>query len=705
MPTFTWTLPDPLNNKAKTLSIYVTELQTAINVKRTAISLVPITFIDQSVGKKFRLDAVEELKTVTNDLAILYGYPTGVEDTALLGRPYVTITRKYGKEVCHYPILNDLRVVLNLLVRKIKLPKLCATNWRQVWPVNYEFANWEIASDFFSNIPIDVQTGVGGVCPQGPPICPNTIPGVFISSSLRTTERSLIVGNKEGPIGGPYYDIPQTGLPGVSSVFDETYFYGVLGLEVKRWRRDGAGSTEIVCTMPSTISGHGIIPDGRTLAWGVGGIDKDYIYMLGFPWDDFLGINTIVYSRSSKIPGGTPSIPGEFFLNASGASADIWNGSHFPLINAGDGIHKSGTSLDNVVIKDGKIYGIYKEYIQYLFYKHTYPPAPDDYQIGPLATMGSCFVEIPFFTGLIFPPGGTGGINISDLYKDSIAWPYPMEDWVVYRLKHESIVGDSNNYLWWTRETNPGMCLWPNELPPSEIKTIVSGYSGGGSEIPSVDYSGELVCKALYPHQIDTVESYLRRAEPTIDYVISNFITTSRIEGDPFDTIEVSWNLTPGTFRYIMKWGTTPTAINFVGKNVYPHENINVTSFTVPHGFPHYVQMEVYTGQGSFKNDYVEFPVPIPSAPILLSVDSGSNSGELAVTYGLGSPFTVVTGSIVIYKLVGDTGPWSSVQAGLTGLYTITDLIPGANYDVKMRVYNDSGYSGLSNMLTGAAKL
>jgi hypothetical protein len=119
--TFTWTAPDPLNNTTKTRSIYVSELQVAVNVKRAEIGLPPISFIDQSVGKKFRLSAIEELKTTLNDLAILYGYPTGVQDSALLGRPYVEITKKYGKYVCHYPILNDLRIVLNLLSVRVIL--------------------------------------------------------------------------------------------------------------------------------------------------------------------------------------------------------------------------------------------------------------------------------------------------------------------------------------------------------------------------------------------------------------------------------------------------------------------------------------------------------------------------------------------------------------------------------------------------------
>lgn len=113
--TFIWTSPDPLNNKAKTRSIYVTELQSAINVKRVEIAQSQLSFINQNIGKKFLLGAIEELKTVVNQLAIDFGYPTGVEDADLLGRSYVTITKKYGKSVCHYPILNDLRTVLNKL--------------------------------------------------------------------------------------------------------------------------------------------------------------------------------------------------------------------------------------------------------------------------------------------------------------------------------------------------------------------------------------------------------------------------------------------------------------------------------------------------------------------------------------------------------------------------------------------------------------
>ena len=113
---FIWTAPDLLNRTAKTLSTYVTEIQDAVNVKRAEIALVPISFINQRVGKKFRLAAIEELKTEINDLAILFGYPTGVADPLLLNRPWVTMSKRFGKYLTSYPIINDMRLVLNALI-------------------------------------------------------------------------------------------------------------------------------------------------------------------------------------------------------------------------------------------------------------------------------------------------------------------------------------------------------------------------------------------------------------------------------------------------------------------------------------------------------------------------------------------------------------------------------------------------------------
>lgn len=113
---FIWTIPDPLDKNAETRSIYVTELQAAVNTRRAEIGQIPLSFIDQGVGTIFRLDAIEELKTVTEQLVSDFGYVLGIYDPTLLGRDWVEITKKFGAYVCHYPILNDLRIVLNNLV-------------------------------------------------------------------------------------------------------------------------------------------------------------------------------------------------------------------------------------------------------------------------------------------------------------------------------------------------------------------------------------------------------------------------------------------------------------------------------------------------------------------------------------------------------------------------------------------------------------
>ena len=133
---FIWTAPDPLNNKAVTRSIYITELQEAVNEKRVEIALAPISFINQRVGKKFRFRAITELKIEINDLAILYGYPTGVQDPALLGRDWVSMTKRFGKYLVSYPIINDMRMVLDDLISV--LPKLVIINWTEGDGVTYE---------------------------------------------------------------------------------------------------------------------------------------------------------------------------------------------------------------------------------------------------------------------------------------------------------------------------------------------------------------------------------------------------------------------------------------------------------------------------------------------------------------------------------------------------------------------------------------
>ena len=114
MAQFIWTEPDPLDNTAQTRSIFVTELQDAANVKRAELGQPDLVFTDQSIGQLFSLTAIDELKEAIENLATDFGY-SGISDPNLLGRDWVEITKKYGKEVCHYPIINDMRQVLNAI--------------------------------------------------------------------------------------------------------------------------------------------------------------------------------------------------------------------------------------------------------------------------------------------------------------------------------------------------------------------------------------------------------------------------------------------------------------------------------------------------------------------------------------------------------------------------------------------------------------
>lgn len=115
-----WTAPDPLVIDSKTRSIYITELQDALQEKRIAIGQIAyIGLVNQNVGKTMQLQAISQLETLVNKLAEDYGYVGGITNIALLGRPYVIMPNNAGKKVTSFPIINDLRQVLDSLVKQL----------------------------------------------------------------------------------------------------------------------------------------------------------------------------------------------------------------------------------------------------------------------------------------------------------------------------------------------------------------------------------------------------------------------------------------------------------------------------------------------------------------------------------------------------------------------------------------------------------
>jgi len=688
--TFVWTSPDPLNNTAKTRSIYITELQDAVNVKRAEIGLVPIIFIDQQVGKKFRLDAIEELKTVTNNLAILYGYPTGIQDPALLGRPYVTITKKFGKEVAHYPIINDLRMVLNLLVEQYPNPIVVSRNWVDgdgVFGNPSRFGNFEMATNPLSQDPVYYE-----------------LPSTLITDTPYATDISIIFDNKEGPIGGPYNTIPGFGS---SDVFDDTYFYEIQsGGAVYRWKRDGSSTAkELVVTFSFKFPDYA--PLGEENTWEYITVDGNYIYAVGNKSTAGPNLRPIkaIYGRSVKTPGSSPIK--EFWYDANACNAEAGPFPAYPpvapLLQYPDQ-HVAAISIGRPFVKNGKVYVAYRDRANYY--------GPYLAEMGWWWYVGSCIVEITqAANGGIWANDGTG---ISRVGIESPSKAHTSNPWIgpTAYYGHNSILTNSNNYIWMAGVKSQTIQFGRKQdgtfyppIPPVIPSYFSSLTYGGSKSLYTKDYDNNDITASMFG--LDTVEAYaLRDCGPTSTIVVPNFTTATRIEGNPNDTINVSWPQTNGVFNYRIKWGTNPTAINFVGATIASNLLIYNVSFNVPHGFSHYVKLELLTGQGDLLgSETIEFQMPIPPAPILLSANPGTNSGDLDLTWTTGSPWVVIDGFIIYYKKVGDIGPWSSIDVGLVGAYTLVGLIPGASYDVKVRVYNDSGYSELSNMLVGVAKL
>ena len=216
-----FTQPDPLflSDKVKTFSIYVTELQVCVNEKRQEIGQVSLTFINQKVGKTMFFSAIEELKTRTNQLALDFGFTGGVTNSELLGRPYVDHPKVGGKPAAGFPIINDLRQVLEKLVQKV-FPDFIGTNW---WPLAADsaMAGWDEQDDPWANNPIAAQLGpnsILGTCSIGDEFlvdCDSTLAGNFRGSIAWVTDAyisfsSTVIGEglRVGPFGGPYFENP-----------------------------------------------------------------------------------------------------------------------------------------------------------------------------------------------------------------------------------------------------------------------------------------------------------------------------------------------------------------------------------------------------------------------------------------------------------------------------------------------------------------
>ena len=113
---FTWTPPQPLNNTAITLQVYLTEIQNAINTLRTQIGQVTYNWEDIT-GEPFYLYYYNDIKSRLNTLIIDYGYSSVV---AILGRDWSELPILYSNTCAGYQLLQDFRDVLDTLGAKVE---------------------------------------------------------------------------------------------------------------------------------------------------------------------------------------------------------------------------------------------------------------------------------------------------------------------------------------------------------------------------------------------------------------------------------------------------------------------------------------------------------------------------------------------------------------------------------------------------------
>lgn len=236
-----FTSPDPLRTGQITLSIYITELQDCVNEKRLELSQVDLTFINQKVGKIMRLDAIEELKVRINQLALDFGFSGGVTNFNLLGRDYINHPKIGGKPAAGFPIINDLRRVLEaLVIREAFIKGIYANDWvnnpSPAELVSPTFAIWPLASeaDFWNSIPLVANVG-GDLCNIGENI-PNDCDSTTGNnpSVIRVTNRNIIIsGNSSGKYPGPYF-LPPAGSINGDDIEHGYSKLGPLGIGITR---------------------------------------------------------------------------------------------------------------------------------------------------------------------------------------------------------------------------------------------------------------------------------------------------------------------------------------------------------------------------------------------------------------------------------------------------------------------------------------
>ncbi len=573
-----FTSPDPLNNSAKTLSIYITELQVCVNERRLEIGQLIVSFIDQRPGKTYRLDAIEELKTLTEQLALDFGYPTGILDSTLLGREFVEHPIRFGKPAAGFPIINDLRLVLEALVQQLLAFATVISDWYDNGaPTVIPLAAYDVAVDEpWPNIPDFIQTGFGTTCPAGFPTCDNTQAGFFRDFIQILTDRSLISISgtgaslvKEGPVGGPYFNVgtsPTSVIAGPTFDNDEDNYYSHGG-------SSGTGGTVLVAprNAESAIALLGDFGESFNATNNRLFVTSDKIIMTSSSVS-----GDLKYGRMNKTTGAVELIVTISFLNINGDSF-----SNNLIVNWGSGFERGG-----------KVFA-------------TYGESYNDGGAGVRThVVSSAIVEID--------QSGVATVNSDSDTFVFVQSPRIPSDPVFIRYAHgaggqqtinQLIRGNSNGFYY---DKRVGGSVIKIGLPsPTDNGTFATF---NGVALSTTDYKSATITSH---NNVLHSENYLDHSSATPAISPINYDTAVRVNAGFNDEVNVTWTPNSGGFRYRLQRRLASSIVWITTSTVEASDpgvgTGTITGLAV--GSDYFVRLLTETGQGLKTGAEVSVPI------------------------------------------------------------------------------------------------
>jgi hypothetical protein len=640
-----WTSPDPLTNQSVTKSIYITELQDCVNDRRAEISQPLITdFIDQSVDATIRLDAIEELKTNTAQLALDFGYVGGIQHIDLLGRDWSDYARRNGNPVTSNPIINDLRQVLESLVDQnvvgFDTPAFVSSWWYDV-DINVvstqrPMANWSQRSgNPWATTPLDffIPLGIGNTYPTFRGTV-STVSDIALIYFDFTSSSSV-----EGPLGGPFYKRPALG-----NLIDKDYVYTKTGPTVFRQLRDGSQPAQALSTLSPD-------PDGSS------GLGPTYFYNI----DSGTALN---YARVNKTTGATVQFT-ESFLNITGVDTGL------PLFVVLD----SQVGFGRPEYKDGGINVVYSEEFRYFN------------GVDWTWTVASAIIRIP--------DSAVDGSTIVVAQDLAVASVTGLLGDVVLTPKHQTMEGIGNGGFWYDVRENGATAINTTITTPT-ANNLVASYNGTAIE-PSNDYLGNNITNY---GQFDTIDHWnAMTGGATSDFIDPNslvFDTAVRTNVGFNDEVNVTWTHVPGIFRYRLQRKLASSSVWITTSTI---ESIDVGSGGTITGLQKAQDYDIRllgeSGQGAKEGIITFVETVIPNKPTITSAIPATNSIQVSWSAPVGPQ--PVTGYNIRYRI--GFGPFTTIDVGLVLTHNILGLASGTEYKIQVAAYNLEGEGNYSDQV------